>query len=39
MKPQDFAMASVVAATFIYVGLVVGGFLWVFETFLNVIAK
>lgn len=39
MKPQDFAMAGVVAATFVYVGLIVGGFLWVFETFLNVITK
>lgn len=39
MKPQDFAMASVVAATFVYVGLIVGGSLWVFETFLNAITK
>lgn len=39
MKAQDFALASVVAATFVYVGLIVGGFLWVFETFLSVITK
>lgn len=39
MKPQDFALPSVVAATFVYVGLIVGGSLWVFETFLNVITK
>lgn len=39
MKPQDFAMAGVVAATFVYVGLMVGGVLWMFETFLKVIAK
>lgn len=39
MKPQDFAMAGVVAATFVYVGLMVGGILWMFETFLKVIGK
>lgn len=39
MKPQDFAMAGVVAATFVYVGLMVGGVLWMFETFLKVITK
>ena len=39
MKTQDFAMAGVVAATFVYVGLIVGGILWMFESFLHVIAK
>ena len=39
MKPQDFAMAGVVSATFVYVGLMVGGILWMFESFLNVITK
>ena len=40
MKPQDFAMAGVVvAATFVYVGLIVGGILWMFESFLQVIVK
>ena len=39
MKPQDFAMAGVVVATFVYVGLIVGGILWMFETFLKVITK
>lgn len=39
MKPQDFAMAGVVAATFVYVGLMVVGILWMFETFLKVITK
>lgn len=39
MKAQDFAMAGVVAATFVYVGLIVGGVLWRFESFLRVIVK
>lgn len=39
MKPQDFAIAGVVAATFVYVGLMVGCVLWMFESFLRVIAK
>lgn len=39
MKPQDFAMAGVVAATFVYVSLIVGGIMWMFETFLMVIVK
>lgn len=39
MKAQDFAMAGVVAATFVYVGLIVGGILLMFESFLHVIAK
>ena len=39
MKAQDFAMASVVAATFVYVGLIVGGILWMFESFLSIITK
>ncbi len=39
MKPQDFAMAGVVAATCVYVGLIVGGLLWMFETFLMIITK
>lgn len=39
MKPKDFAMAGVVAATFAYVGLIVGGILWMFESFLQVIVK
>lgn len=39
MKAQDFAMAGVVAATFVYVGLIVGGILWMFESFLHVITK
>ena len=39
MKVQDFAMAGVVAATFVYVGLMVGGCLWMFETFLKGITK
>mgnify|MGYP000867622471 CR=1 FL=1 len=39
MKPQDFAMAGVVTATLVYVGLIVGGLLWMFETFLTIITK
>ena len=39
MKPQDFAMVFVLAATFVYVGLIVGGILWMFESFLQVIVK
>lgn len=39
MKAQDFAMAGVVAATFVYVSLIVGGILWMFESFLLVIVK
>lgn len=39
MKAQDFAMAGVVAATFVYVGLIVGGILWMFESFLSIITK
>lgn len=39
MKPQDFAMAGVVAATFVYLGLIIGGILWMFESFLRVITK
>lgn len=39
MKPKDFVMAGVVASTFAYVGLIVGGILWMFESFLQVIVK
>lgn len=39
MKAQDFAMEGVVAATFAYVGLIVGGILWMFESFLSIITK
>lgn len=39
MKPQDFAMVGVVVATFVYVGLIVGGMLWMFESFLRLIVK
>lgn len=39
MKPQDFAMAGVVAATFVYVGLIVGGIRWMFESFMQAIVK
>lgn len=39
MKPKDFVMAGVVVATFVYVGLIVGGILWMFESFLQVVVK
>lgn len=39
MKVHDFAMAGVIAATFVYVGLIVGGVLWMFESFLRAIVK